>query len=89
MSSDLSKGGIKGSLLRMLLMFSQGFEKQVFENYILSEGGHDELYSNFWLDDPENELNGLPLHEVIDLFSRPDSAYDSSENKVNLISFTK
>ena len=85
----MSKGGIKGSLLRMLLRFSQGFEKQVFENYILSEGGHDEFYSNLWLDDPENELNGMPLYELITLFSRPSNANDSSENKVNLITFTK
>ena len=68
----------------MLLGFSKGFEKEVFEKYILSEEGHDKLYSNFYLDDPESDLNGLPLHELITLFAQQT---ESLANKVHLVTF--
>ena len=70
----------------MLLRFSQGFEKEVFEKYILSELGHNKLYSDFYLDDHESELNGLPLHELIMIFSRQNDL-DSLANKVRLVTF--
>ena len=70
----------------MLLRFSQGLEKEVFEKYIFSDSKHDDLYSNFYLDDPQSELNGLPFHELIMLFSRQNDL-DSLANKVHLVTF--
>ena len=57
----------------MLLGFNQGSKKEVFEKYVSPDSiRHDTLYSNSLLDDPESELNDLPIHELISLFSRPN-----------------
>ena len=66
----------------MLLKVSHGSEEELLDKYVYSEKGNNRLNSTFWLNDLESELNGLPLHKLIALFSRKDHVYSSSTNKV-------
>ena len=62
----------------MLLKISQGSEEELLDKYILSEKDKDQ----YWLNDPESELNGVPLHKLLALFSRQDHVDIPSKNKV-------
>ena len=81
--SDLSEKGIKGSLLRMLIKVRHGSEEKLLSEYVSSGKGNDKFNSTFWLNDPESELNGLPLHKLTALLSRKDHVYSSLTNKVD------
>ena len=80
---DLSEKGIKGTLLRMLIKVRNGSEEELLSKYVSSEKGNDRFNSTFWLNDPESELNGLPLHKLTALLSRKDHVYSSLTNKVD------